>query len=182
MRTILKLKESILLILKKIQIFFCPKVVPNYFKIRYAVDYHNTKRRLCICLGCIWVTKYWPYCLFTFPLVVLSKDTLILLEHIICYANPWPNLLVVDNFIDNQYLSDEQNKLQLRHSNCQCALNSHSLVLLPPEKHSIVEKLCKLKVDILKLNTLDDTNKLGYVLRYWNVIFFNKPPHQINIL
>ena len=63
--------------------------------------------------------------------------------------------------IDNTFLAEEQNKFELRCNKRQCTIHSHSLVSLPPQNNSKDEKSFEQQIDILRLDALWGTEKLG---------------------
>ena len=137
----------------------------NHFKFRHSVDDHNAKRHSPICLEYTWATKYWPHRPFSFLLAISEVNTNLAEAHFVRHAEARPQLqfrkLLAKDLIDNPYLAEEQNKLRLRCSKRQCTIHSHSLVSLPPQKNSKDQKSFELRVNILRLDALWGTEKLG---------------------
>ena len=118
---------------------FCyPEVVSNHFKFRHAVDDHNAKRHAPISLEYVWATKYWPHCPFSFLLAISEVNTNLAEAFFTRNSTPRPQLefrkLLAKDLINNEYLIQEQNKLELRRSKRQATITAHALVSLPPSK------------------------------------------------
>ena len=133
---------------KTITTRFCyPEVISNYFKYRHAVDDHNAKRHSPICLLYVWATKYWPHRPFSFILSISEVNTNLADAFFIRNAAPRPQLefrkLLAKDLINNEYLAQEQSKLELRRSKRMSTVNSHSLVSLPPAKKFRGAKIVK---------------------------------------
>ena len=129
--------------------FYYPEVVSNHFKFRHAVDDHNAKRHSPISLEYVWATKYWPHRPFSFLLAISEVNTNLAEAYFTRKLAPRPQLefrkLLAKDLINNKYLEDEQNKLNIRRSKRQATINTHSLLSLPPSKKFRGSKIIKAK-------------------------------------
>ena len=116
--------------------FYYPEVIYNHFKFRHSVDDHNGKRHSPICLEYVWATKRWAHRPFSFLFAISEVNTNLAKAHFFDKTTPTPQLefrkLLAKELINNKYLYQEQEAVELRKSKRLKTMMGHVLVSLPP--------------------------------------------------